>query len=362
MELTKDEEITINEYLVSKGLPTNVSVTFDDVFIPEDESPVRSRAEIYDFSTNLAEDFVLKMPLVSANMESVTGVSMAVAMAREGGLWFLPQSLKIKHRLEMLDQIRRTDCAFIHNPLTVRPDATLHEAKKRMEKFGVNSLIITKKDGFVAGILTSRDWHFEADDSKTVISLAGATNELVVAPKDIIFGAAAAILKENKIEKLPLVNAGGQLAGLITAHGLFYNLYHPRATRDDKGRFVLCGTVGVGKTFTKSHLKEAEAQAKKGIRILLIDTARAFSVNTKEAVIKIRKNFPELILVVGNVSSAKGARALFEWGADVVKVNQGRGHVCRTSKIGVGQPQLTAIAECSVIARRYGKRIMADGG
>jgi IMP dehydrogenase len=210
------------------------------------------------------------------------------------------------------------------------------------------------------GILSSRDWLYEKENGKLVRDLM--TKKIITAPQGIDFAKAAEILRKNKIEKLPLVQKNGKLAGLITARGIFYKSHHPCATRDENGRFVRAGSIGVGRTFTKQHLYEVGAQVKEGISLLLIDTARAYSVNTEEAVKKIKREFPRLPLIVGNVSTAEGAKFLFEIGADVVKVGQGPGFVCRTRAVGVGVPQLTAVAECAVIARRCKKTIIADGG
>ena len=360
--LTKEEKRAIVEYKIKKGLPESVGITFGDVYVPERYSDIRSRAEISDFSVKIAGGLEFGIPFVSANMEPVTGVQMAVGFERERGLGLLPQTLPIEDRLYMLERIKRTDCAFIENPLEISPEATLGEAKILMKKFSVSSLILTK-GGKPEGILTHRDWRFEKDESKKVKSLAGALGKkLITAPRGTAFKEAEGILIKNKIEKLPLLDKSGSLAGLITAHGLFYKISYPLATRDAKGRFLLAGSIGVGQHFTDKHLKEVELQAERGIKILLVDTARAFGVNIKEAIYAIRRDFPGLILIVGNVSSAEGAKALFEWGAHIVKVNQGRGHVCRTSKMGVGQPQLSAIAECAVVAKKYGGKIIADGG
>lgn len=358
--LSKDERLAIEEFFAQKGLPPDRAVTFADVTLPEHYSALRSRSEISDFSTELFSGFKLDIPVVSANMESVTGLELAVALEREGGLAFPPQTLPIKGRLELIERIGRADSAFIENPLTTRPEKTIEEAKRLMEEFGVRSLIVTDEKKTVVGILTKRDWFYENGDRKLVGDLM--TRKVITAPGNIPFEKAAEILRKNKIEKLPLVGRQGGLAGLITANGLFYKYRHPRATRDDKGRFVRAGSIGVGRTFDAKYLKEVEEQLREGISILLIDTARAFSVNTEEAVKAIKKEFPRLPLVVGNVSTAEGAKFLFELGADVVKVGQGPGFACRTRAVGVGVPQLTAIAECSVIASRYKRGIVADGG
>lgn len=360
-ELTKKERLAVEEYLVAKGLPTHIDVTFGDVTLPEHYSSVRSRSEIDDFGVVLAEGVELGIPIIGANMESVTGIEMAVALGREGGIAFVPQTLPIEERLAIIEKIRRTDCAFIEKPLTIRPQRTLRQAKNLMNRFGIFSLVVVDEKNRPIAILSTRDWRYEADENKLVKDLVRYAT-LVKAQADISFNDAAALLRKHRIEKLPLVDKSGKLCGLITAHGLFYKMRHPRATRDEKGRFLVAGSIGVGRKFTAAHLREAEEQVKRGICLLLIDTARAFSENTEEAMRQIKRNFPRLPLVAGNVSTPEGAKFLFECGADCVKVNQGRGYVCRTSEIGVGIPQLSAIAKCAAIARRYGKTIIGDGG
>lgn len=360
-ELSQEEKSAIRAFFLGIGLPTTHAVTFSDVTLPEHYSDIRSRSEIYDFSAELVPSLSLSVPIVSANMESVTGLDLAVALEREGGLAFPPQTLLLDERLELVERIGRTDCALIDEPLTISPDHhTLKIAKELMGRFGIQSVIAVDDERHPIGILTTRDWLYEKDDRVLVRDLM--TKKLITAPRGIHFDEAAKILKQHKIEKLPLVDTAGHLAGLITANGLFYKSRHPRATRDEKGRFIKAGSIGVGQSFTLRQMKEVEAQVNKDIRILLIDTARAYSVNTEEAIKKIKSEFPKLPLIVGNVSTAEGAKFLFEAGADVVKVGQGPGSVCRTRAVGVGVPQLTAVAECAVIAGRYGKTVIADGG
>ena len=362
-KLSSSEEAAIKEFFAKVGLPTDRALTFQDVTLQENYSDIRSRSEIFDFNTRLVGGIKLEIPIVSANMESVTGINLAAAIEREGGLAFPPQTLPIKGRLDFIEKLRRADCALIDDPLTIGPDATLGEAKAAMGGFGIRSLIVVDEKRKPIGILSKRDWFYENGgraEEKFVRDLM--SKKIITAAKGIGFASASEILKDNKIEKLPLVHGNGILAGLLTANGLFYKFRHPRATRDLNGRFVCVGSVGVGHDFTAEHLKEVEGQVARGISVLLIDTARAFSVNTEEAIKNIKKEFPKLPLVVGNVSTAEGAKFLFEIGADVVKVGQGPGFACRTRAVGVGVPQLTAIARCSVVAARYGKTIIADGG
>lgn len=359
--LTKEEQLAINEYLVRKGLPTEYHVTFSDVALPERYSTVRSRSEIDDFRATLAGSVELGIPIVSANMESVTGAEMAIALAREGGLGFIPQMLPLEDRLEIIERVRRADSAFVDDPLTITPEKTLKEAKELMERYGIYGLVVVEK-GKPIGILSTRDWRYEADETKLVRDLMGGKENLIFARKNVPLEEAKRLLRVHRIEKLPLVNGGGKLIGLLTAHGLFYKMRNPRALRDGNGRFLVAGSIGVGRTFGKQQLTEIEAQVEKGIGVLLIDTARANSINVEEALPEIKKNFPSLAVVAGNVCTPEGAKFLFELGADAVKVNQGRGEVCTTTRVGIGLPQLTTIAACSVIAQRYGKRLVADGG
>lgn len=362
MELTKKEEQAIGEYLSRKGLPPNAAVTFSDVALPDRYSDVRSRSEIHDFEAELTGRMPVHIPIVSSNMESVTGAEMAIALAREGGLGFLPQMVSLEERVEMIRKIRRTDCAFIEDPLTIGPEKTLRAAKTLMEETGISSLVVTDKNSRPVGILSTRDWMYEKNENTKVRDLMGGGKKLIIAPRSVSFEKAAALLRTNKVEKLPLLDAKGKLAGLMTAHGVFYTMHHPRALRDERGKFVASASIGVGHSFEKRHLREVELQLEEGASVLLIDTARAFSVNALEALRAVKKAFPKLPVVIGNVCTPEGAKFLFENGADAVKVNQGRGHVCRTSEMGVGIPQLTAIAKCSVIAKEYGGKIVGDGG
>jgi IMP dehydrogenase len=358
--LTSKEEAAIKEFFISKGLPLDRAVTFNDVTLPESYSDIRSRSEIFNFESKLVPSLKLSIPIVSANMESVTGLDLAVALEREGGLALPPQTLPISERVNLIHRIGRADSALIDEPLTVGPERKLKDAREIMAQFGVRSLVVVDGKKRPVGILSTRDWLYEKSDDILVKDLM--SKKLITAKRGISFNAAAEILNKNKIEKLPLVDKNNKLIGLITANGLFYKYRHPRATRDENGRFIRAGSIGVGRKFTPRHLREVELQVAEGISILLVDTARAFSVNTEEAIKKIKKKFPNLPLVIGNVSTAEGAKFLFENGADVVKVGQGPGFVCRTRAVGVGIPQLTAVAECAVIANRYKKSVIADGG
>lgn len=358
-QLSQEERQAIQNFLILKGLPQNAAVTYGDVALGDNFSDIRSRSEVNGFRAELTPRVHLNIPLVSSNMEPVTGAHMIMAIEREGGLGFPPQSLPLDERLDMLEQVLRADCAVIDHPVTVFPSQTLQDAKKKFMEFNISGAVVTDRRNKVVGMLSSRDWRYEENQGRRVADLM--TRKVVTAPASVSLAKAAHILKTHRIEKLPLVDKKGTLAGLITARGLFYKTRYPRALRDDRGRFLRAGTIGVGAHFSKKHLHEVEEQMKKGISVLLIDTARAFSVNTEEAIRSVKKHF-DIDVIVGNVSTPEGAKFLLEAGADCIKVGQGPGEVCRTREVGIGVPQLTAVAECGVIARKYKKTVIADGG
>lgn len=359
--LTSAEQKAINAFLRAKRLPTDTAVTFDDVALPERFSSIRSRSEVNDFSTDLiSKTLTLNIPFISANMESVTGAEMVIALEREGGLGIIPQTLSIEEKVHTLEKIKRSDCALIERPLTTTSKTSLLEAKKTMNTFGVKGLVVVDASRKPIGVLSTRDWFYEENGDRRVGELM--TKDPITAPVNISFAEAKKILRKHKIEKLPLVSKAGILAGLITAHGLLYEKHHPRALRNEKGQFIRIGSIGVSRKFSDKNLEHVAAQVELGITALLVDTARAYSINTAEAITNIKSTFPNLPLIAGNISTPEGAKFLFELGVDVVKIGQGPGEACRTREVGIGIPQLTAVASCSVIAQRYQKTVIADGG
>lgn len=363
--LNAEEKKSIEEFFQKKGLPLDIDLTFEDVALPDEYSDIRSRSEIMNFRVSLTRNLNLNIPIVSANMRSVTGAEMIIALEREGGLGIVPQDLPLSDRLEILEKVFRAERAVIDEPLTIPPSAALKEAKDVMKKFDVSGLLVVDEDMRLLGILSSRDWRYEKDEKKLVWELmtSSARHNLITAHLGITLDEAGKILRKNKIEKLPLLD-NGKVVGLITARGLFYSMHYPRALRDEKGRFILIGSVGVSSHShnIKEILKEVEEQRKGGIKALLIETARAFSANTSETIKAVTAEHKDLPLISGNTSNPKGVKFLFELGVDCVKVGQGPGMVCTTREVGVGIPQLTAIALSSVIAKKYNGHIIADGG
>lgn len=366
----KEIEQAIDEEYLRLGLPRSPALGLRDVFHPERYNDIRSRSDIYDFSTQISPHVRINIPILGANMIDVTGDKMMIALAREGGIAFPPQFLDTKDIGAMIDKTHRAECALIEKPITVRPEKTLKEAKQLMQQHGISGLLVTDNAKRLVGILSSKDWHNELDETKRVGDLmtSGEKKRLITAPKSISFADAEKIFQKHKIEKLPLVNGWGKVTGLITARGLFYNRFYQRAVRDEKGRFLCGASVGVGHHLTKTKLKEVEWLLEKEVPIILIDTSRAFSVNMEEtltAVAKLihhTKKYSTVDIAAGNVSTWQGAKFLIECGADAVKVGQGPGSRCQTRETGTGTPQISAIIECSVVCRMYEKFCWSDGG
>ena len=372
MKTFTDTEINqaIDEEYLRLGLPRSPALGFDHVYHEEQKSNTRSRSEIQDFSTKISTHVRINIPILGANMIDVTGPKMMIALAREGGIAFPPQFFPVTTIGSMIEETHRAECARIEKPITIRPEKTLKEAKQLMQKHCISGLLVTDNTRRLIGILSSKNWHYELDDTKRVGDLmtSGEKKRLITAPKTISFQEAEKIFKKHTIEKLPLINAHGKVVGLITARGLFYNRFYPRALRDEKGRFLCGATIGVGHHLTKTKIKEVEYLLKKEVPIILIDTSRAWSINMEEVLkataklIRHIKKYSNVDIAAGNVSTWGGAKFLIECGADAVKVGQGPGSQCQTRKTGTGTPQITAIIECSVVTRLYNKYCWGDGG
>lgn len=349
----------VHSYLSEKGLPRDIALTFDDVAILDFKSDIPSRSSITDTKGRLAKNIFLNTPIVSANMDTITEQRMAIALARLGGLGFIHQFLPIEKRVEEVKKVKRADSGVIENPETVNPEVTVSEAKKLMAALQISGLLVidphTRK---LIGIISSRDVRFETIDNKRVME-AMTQAPLITAPPGTTLEQARVIFKKNKIEKLPLLDEEDRVVGLITAKDLLKIQQFPQALRDEKGRLMVGATVGVSGNF----VAEAQALERTGADVVLIDTARGFSSRLEEAVRKIREVLPEMPIVAGNIDTPEGALMLIQAGADAVKVGIGPGAVCKTREgPGVGIPQITAIAECAAVSRKYDVPVIADGG
>ncbi len=347
----------IRRYFKEKGLPLEPALTFSDVVIKDEYSEIDSRSDIDNLRTKLTQGICLNIPIVSANMDTVTEAKMAIALARLGGLGFIHQFFSLEQRIAEVKKVKRADNELIEDPVVISLDSNLGEAKELMGKHDISSLLIVDEDGTLRGILTHRDYRFKEDNSLPLGAIM--KSNLTLGWKGISREEAFRILDSERLEKLPLVTRGFRLSGLITAKDLLKEREFPNAARDKKGKLM----VGVAIRLNSDYLKEVSELLGTGADVILLDTARANSKRVKEAVQKIKSRFPKLPLVVGNIDTPEAALMLIKAGADCLKIGIGPGSACKTRETtGVGIPQLTAIATCAAVVKKCGVPLIADGG
>jgi IMP dehydrogenase len=332
-----------------------LALTFDDVLL----IPRFSEVTPSDVSTatEFARGKLLQIPIVSSAMDTVTEHKVAQKMAQLGGLGIIHKNLSVENQAFEVEKVKKYESGMILDPITLGPDASVREALDLMKKYSISGVPITIK-GKLVGILTNRDLRFETKFDQPVRNLM-TSEGLITAKVGTTLGQAKQILQKHRIEKLPVVDQKGILKGLITIKDIEKSENFPQATKDSYGRLFVGAAVGVG----KEAQERAEALAGAGVDVLVVDTAHGHSKNVLEMVRASAKKFKDVIIVAGNVVSAEGATALFDAGADVVKVGVGPGSICTTRVVaGVGMPQISAILECSKVARSRGKTIIADGG
>jgi IMP dehydrogenase len=334
------------------------ALTFDDVVVVPGYS--ETLPDAVDTSATFAAGITLAIPLVSAAMDKVTEARMAIAMARHGGIGVIHRNMSIEDQAAEVQKVKRSQSGMITDPVTLRAGAALHEAESLMNRFKFSGVPITDDDGRLVGILTNRDIRFcEAADYERPISDFMTSSGLVTAPVGTSLDEAKAILQRHRIEKLPLVDSSGRLAGLITVKDIQKRQEFPNASRDDAGRLRCAAAVGVGDDLEA----RVEALFARGVDAVAIDTAHGHSAGVIKAIERIKGGWTELAVVAGNVVTEDGVDALVGAGADAVKVGVGAGSICTTRVIsGAGMPQLSAIWTASRRARRRGVPVIADGG
>jgi IMP dehydrogenase len=331
------------------------ALTFDDVLLQPRHSRVHPKDT--DVATQLTRTIELRIPLISAAMDTVTESRMAIAMAREGGIGVIHKNMPIDRQAAEVDRVKRSESGMIMNPITLSPDAKLGDANQLMAQFSISGVPIVDADNRLVGIITNRDLQFETDLDKPVTDLMTGDG-LVTAPVGTSLEEAERILHRHRIEKLPVVDDDGTLRGLITVKDIFKRRNFPNACKDEHGRLRVAAAMGT----SRSDVDRAEALIEAGVDLLVIDTAHGHSQGVLDALEKVRTRFPEAQIMAGNVASAEGARALVERGADAVKVGVGPGSICTTRVVtGVGVPQLTAVME-SVAGVDDAVPVVADGG
>ena len=337
---------------------TPEALTFDDVVIVPGFSSVLPDSA--DVSATFARDIVLSIPIVSAAMDRVTESNMAIAIARAGGIGVVHRNMSIEDQAAHVNRVKRSQSGWITDPVTLRADALLSDAEDIMSRFHISGVPIVDHNKRLVGILTNRDTRFctDADYKRPVIDFMTHT-PLITASVGTTLEEAQEILRSHRIEKLPLVNEEGELAGLITVKDILKASDHPNASRDDRGRLRCTAALGVG-----ADLEErVTALTAVGVDAVVLDTAHGHSSGVITAIQRIRSGWPELAIVAGNVVTPEGVDALVDAGADAVKVGVGAGSICTTRVIaGSGLPQLSAIWDTSRAAMRRGIPIVGDGG
>jgi IMP dehydrogenase len=342
--------------MVQRPAAIRDALTFDDVSLVPRRSDVHPRDT--DVRTLFARGIPLEIPLASAAMDTVTGASMAIALAREGGIGVLHKNLTIEQQAEKVGRVKRSESGLIQNPVTLPPGSRLRDALRLMAEFRVSGVPVVGPDRRLRGIVTNRDLMFEEDLDRPVEDVM-TSEGLVTAPEGTTLEAAERILHRHRIEKLPVVAADGTLRGLITVKDITKKRQFPNAAKDDHGRLRVAAAVGT----TDESFERARALVEAGVDVLVVDTAHGHAERVLRTVERMRGTFPGTPLVAGNVSTAGGARDLVERGVDGVKVGQGPGSICTTRVIaGIGVPQVTAILDCARVANEAGVPVIADGG
>ena len=333
-------------------------LTFDDVLLVPAHSEVLPKE--VDLGVQLTSKIKLNIPLISAGMDTVTEASMAIAMARQGGLGIIHKNMSIEEQADHVERVKRSENGVITNPFFLTPSHQVFDAEHLMGKYRISGVPIVDDENNqkLVGIITNRDLRYISDYSLKIEDVM-TKEELITAPVGTTLAEAEKILQQHKIEKLPLVDDNGHLKGLITIKDIEKVIEYPNAAKDEFGRLLVGAAVGVTKDANSRIQKLVDAQ----VDVIVIDTAHGHSEGVINSVKAIRDHFPNLAIIAGNVATAEGAAALFDAGVDVVKVGIGPGSICTTRVVaGVGVPQITAVYDCATVARERGKAIIADGG
>jgi IMP dehydrogenase len=329
-------------------------ITFDDVLLVPKKSSVNSRKNI-SVKTRLTKNIVLNNPIVSSNMDTVTESEMAIEMARNGGIGIIHRFNSVEEQVKMVEEVKRAEGLIIPNPYCVKLDASLDEIKSLMKAKKVHSLLVSE-GGKLQGIITSRDIRFYKNGN-TAQEIMTPREKLIVGKPGISFEEARELLDKNRIEKLPLVDSENNIKGLITSKDILNQINRPHASLDTHGRLLVGAAIGV-----KDYMVRAESLVAAEVDVLVIDIAHGHSdlaINT----LKTLKEKFEVDIIVGNVATSEGTDALIRAGADGVKVGVGPGSICITRIVtGSGVPQLTAVLNCALVAKKFNVPIIADGG
>ncbi|MCX7757444.1 MAG: IMP dehydrogenase [candidate division WOR-3 bacterium] len=331
--------------------------TFDDILLIPQKSDILPKDT--NTETLFTKNIKLHIPLVSAAMDTVTESRMAVALAQSGGIGVIHKNMSIEEQVGEVIKVKRAESGMILNPITIGPDDSIGKARQLMEKYAISGLPVTDNEGYLLGIITKRDIIFETNNNKQVKYLMTTKEKLITAPVGTTLEKAKEILKNAKIEKLPIVDKKFRLKGLITIKDIIKKDTYRYSTVDNLGRLRVAAAIGV----SKDSMDRAYALIKAEVDAIVIDTAHAHSAGVINLVKLLRKKFPELQLVVGNIATPEAVNDLVKLNVDALKVGIGPGSICTTRVIaGIGVPQFTAIYNCAQVAKKYQVPIIADGG
>ena len=330
-------------------------ITFDDVLLLPARSKVLPRD--VDITTRLTKKLNLKVPIISAGMDTVTGSRMAIAIAREGGIGVLHRNMSVERQAEEVDRVKRSEHGVITNPFHLSPMHTINDAAALMERYRISGVPITV-EGKLVGIITNRDLRFEKDYSRLIRDVMTKDN-LVTASEGTTLDEAQETLAHHKIEKLPIVDENFMLKGLITIKDIEKTIAYPRAAKDADGRLLVAAAVGIG----RDSLLRVAALLEAGVDVLVVDTAHGHSELVIETVQRIKDEYPDAQVIGGNIATSEAARDLIRVGVDALKVGVGPGSICTTRVIaGIGVPQVTAVYDVAQEAQKQGIPVIADGG
>ncbi|GAB6107712.1 IMP dehydrogenase [Fusibacter bizertensis] len=336
--------------LIKEGL------TYDDVLLIPQKSEVLPHQ--VSVKTKLTKNISLNIPIVSAGMDTVTESKLAIAIAREGGIGIIHKNMSIEQQALEVDKVKRCEHGVIVDPFSLSPKHKVKDAEQLMARYRISGVPVVDENHLLVGIITNRDIRFEPD-MEALIGDVMTKEKLITAHADITMEEAGAILRKHKIEKLPLVDENGILKGLITIKDIEKQVKYPNRATDGRGRLLAGAAVGIG----SDMMDRVAALVKAGVDVIGLDSAHGHSINILKAVTTIKKAYPELEIIAGNVATAEGTVDLIKAGADCVKVGIGPGSICTTRVVaGIGVPQITAVYDCAQAAKAYGIPVIADGG
>ena len=331
-------------------------LTFDDVLLVPQASDFTPNE--VDLTTKLTKNITLNIPLMSSAMDTVTESSMAIAIAREGGIGIIHKNMTIEQQAAEVDKVKRSENGVIANPCSLSENHTLKDADELMGKYKISGVPICDDNNVLIGIITNRDLRFETDFAKKIKDAMTSEN-LITAPVGTTLSEAQKLLSKHKIEKLPIVDEKNHLKGLITIKDIEKAIRYPNSARDKNGRLLVGAAIGV----TNDALERVKAVYDAGVDVVVLDSAHGHSKNIINKVKEIKEAFPDLDLIAGNIATGEAAEALINAGADCVKVGIGPGSICTTRVVaGIGVPQITAVYDVSQVAKKYNIPVIADGG